>query len=69
MVVVVLFNLYVGHFISREANVVLKIYKTLIRPHLDYWNVISRLEIIQKGVTKIISKRLHLIFFNNSKKV
>ena len=64
----------VRKFISREVNV-LKIYKTLIKPHIEYctparahisrhrnWRVMLRLEGIQKRVTKIIlkSKRLQL---------
>ena len=54
--------------ISREA-IVLKFYKTLKRPHLEYstqvwaplsthgnWNVILKLEDIQRRVTKIIKR-------------
>ena len=53
----------VRHFISREANVVLKIYKILIRLHIvsytqalspvsrhGNWSVLLRLEDIQKRV-------------------
>ena len=59
----------VWHFISMETNVVLKIYKILIRPHIDYcnqpwtlvsrhgnWSVILWLEAIQRKMTKIIKK-------------
>ena len=59
----------VRNFISRVANVVLRIYKTLMRPHREYctqswapllrhgnWNVILRLEGIQRRVTKIIKE-------------
>ena len=59
----------VRNFISREANVVLKIYETLIRPHIEYcilaqvpisrdenWGVILRLDGIQRIVRKIIKR-------------
>ena len=65
----------VRNFISRDTNVILKRYKTLIRPHLEYctqaWapisthgncSVILRLESIQKRVTKIIKKVKKLEF-------
>ena len=36
----------VRNFISRETNVILEIYKTLIRPHIEYctqaWATVSR---------------------------
>ena len=59
----------VRNFILKEANVVLKMYKTLIRPPLEYctqvcapmlrhgnWSIIMRLEGIQKWGTKIIKR-------------
>ena len=60
--------------ISREASV-LKMYKILIRPHIEYytqawalefthenWNVILRFECIQRRVTKIIKREKDLSY-------
>ena len=57
------------NFISREANVLLKIHKTLIKLYLEYytqagvplcrhenWRVILRLEGFQRIVTKLIKR-------------
>ena len=53
------------YFLNKEANVALKIYKTLIRPHIEYCasvskngdlSVIWRLEGIQRKLTKIIKR-------------
>ena len=57
----------IRNFISWKADVVLKIYKTLIKPYIEYcsqawtpvlrhgnWNVILRLEGIQRRMMKII---------------
>ena len=59
----------VSNFISREVNVVLKIYKTLKWPHIEYctqawvpvwrhenWSVILKLECIPRRVTEIIKR-------------
>ena len=51
----------VRNFISKEANVVLKICKTLIKPHIDYSTLgssVERLKLkkIQRRVTKLIKR-------------
>ena len=56
------------NILSRDAHVITKVYKTLIRPHVEYctqawapvarhgnWNFILKLESIQRKVTRAIS--------------
>ena len=70
-----------GNFISKTTNIVLKIYKTLIRSRIEYytliwtplsrhrnWRVILRMESIQRRETKMKKKKKMVDYFIRKKK-